>query len=164
VGFLTDTREVIVLGGTRESVTISLIPLHQAGTQVRRWRFWKPLAVVVAGGVVAGAGGLLQWQSIRHMEDYDRAIGRECADGGCSAEELAGTPTAALKRRALLENKLAVGMLATGGAALVTGAVLMLMNRSHTVYPDASTSTRRPAAFQLSPLPGGAALGVDLRF
>jgi|GEM_PF-4183406 len=101
------------------------------------------------------------------MKDYEKAIARECADAGCTEEDLAGSPTVKLEDRALLENKIAIGMMAVGGAVLVTGAVLVFMNRPHMVYPDENPATRKKPAVPpvtITPLRGGAAVSLSLSF
>jgi hypothetical protein len=163
-GFLPDTREVIVMGGKKERVTVTLIPLEKAGMQKRRWASWKPWAVVGAGALVGGVGGLAQWQAMAKMDEYERRVDRECADTGCTPAELEAEELADLDDQALLWNKVAIGMMAVGGAVVVSGAVLVFMNREYTVYPE--TAPGRPPAVSITPLPlpGGAALGVALRF
>ncbi|HTM18924.1 MAG TPA: hypothetical protein VL172_00385, partial [Kofleriaceae bacterium] len=134
-GFLTDTKEVIVMGGKKESVSVKLIPLAKAGVEKRRWKSWKPWAVVGAGALVGGIGGLLQWQASSDMKAYEREVDQQCAETGCTPQQLDDLGFSADEHRALRENKIAIGLMAVGGASLVTGAVLVFMNRPYTVYP-----------------------------
>jgi hypothetical protein len=134
--FLTDTKEVIVMGGTKETVTVKLIALEKAGVEKRRWASWKPWAVVGAGALIGGVGGLLQWRATVAMDDYERAVGRECADTGCTPQQLDDALIADKERTAKLYNKIAIGTMAAGGATIAIGAALVFMNRPYTVYPE----------------------------
>jgi len=165
-GFITLTQGVSLVPGGKKTVDVKLVAIKEAGVTKRRWANWKPWTVVIAGMVVGGVGGILQWQASGTMKDYERAIARECADTGCAPEDLAGTPTAALEDRALLENKIAIGMMAAGGAVVVTGAVLVFMNRQYTVYPESKPIPATPGPVAITPvvIPGGAALTASLRF
>ncbi len=154
-GYLTFTKEVSLFAGNDESVPIELIPLEKAGVATRKWAAWKPWAVVGAGAVIGGLGGLVQLSAIDQMNKYNDAIGEDCADGGCDPDAVpAGT--ANFETTALFRNKVAIGMMVTGGAVLVTGAVLVVMNREKIVYP---TESSEPSGVALAPLPeGGAAI------
>jgi hypothetical protein len=135
-GFLTDTKEVIVMGGRKETVALKLVAMEKAGVPTRRWANWKPWAVVGAGAVIGGVGGLLQWRATVAMDEYERAVARECADTGCTPQELEDALIADKERTAKLYNKIGIGLIAGGGAAVVAGAVLVFMNRQYMVYPE----------------------------
>jgi hypothetical protein len=154
-GFLTRTVEIVVLGGKRERVALEFEPLSSAGTLVHRWRGWVPWAVLGAGVLTAGAGGAIQSLAISDRDQYYAQLDT-CGLAGCSSGEYSST----LKDRAIIENRIAIGLLAVGGAAAVVGGVMVYLNRGRIVYPENASGVRT----SIAALPGGAALAVSGRF
>ncbi len=153
-GFLTQTRDLVLLPGKAATVAVELVPLQEAAVITHRWAVWKPWAVVGGGVVVAGLGGLVQLRARTDLQRYEDAFGRECAQG-CTVD-----PVADLKATAVLENRIAIGMVAAGAATVIGGVVLVVMNRGRTSYPDA-----RGARLGVTPLPGGGAtISVGVRY
>jgi len=158
-GFLTLTQDVVLLPGKEEAVVVELLPVGANAVITRRWATWKPWAVVGGGVLLGGLGGLLQLQAISNMDQYNARIATGCGGDGCEPDEVpAGA--ADLETTALLENKIAIGMMVAGAATVVTGAVLVFMNRGRTTYPD-ETATQ----LAVTPLPeGGATVRIGLFF
>jgi hypothetical protein len=137
------------------------------GTRVRRWTralatpagilITVPLLVVGAGLTVTGIGGLIEYQSYQTMDDYDRALVTACFDTGCDAAHPLPASIAATKERAELQNKIAIGVMTAGLATVITGGVLVYMNRARTVYPTAEH-------IDITPTAGGAAVSVRGQF
>ncbi len=124
----------------------------------RRWSAWKPWAVVGAGALVAAGGGVLHLQARDSFRDFDAGI-QLCQ--GCVP-----TPELADKRsRGDSMQKLAFGTYAVGGAALVTGAVLVYLNRSQAYRISPGEVVQEPA-LSVTPLlgKGERGLAATLRF
>jgi tetratricopeptide (TPR) repeat protein len=136
-GFLTKTSDVFVVGGRHEQVELSLAPMTGNGKIVHRWATWKPWVFVGAGLVVTGVGGLIEYQSFKTMNDYDRALVAACMDTGCGIDKPVPDNVSDLKATAKLQNAIAIGVMSAGAAAVITGGVLVYMNRARTVYPTA---------------------------
>jgi hypothetical protein len=136
-GFLTKTSEVFVVGGGHERVSLSLAPIERAGVLVHRWPTWMPWVVVGAGLTVAGVGGLIEYQSFKTMDEYDRALVAACVDTGCGPDKPVPDAVRDLKDTARLQNAIAVSVIGAGVATVITGGVLLYMNRARTVYPTA---------------------------
>lgn len=162
-GYLTETKKVSVFGGKRAVVTIAPVPLDQAGEEVRRWPLIVPWTVVGGGVVLGGIGGLLRWQATNDMASYDTAIRQGCRGTGCSLAPALPACAAlpggcgvssmsavneSLRHRAIQENRFAIGVGAIGIAALITGGVLLYLDRAERIYPIVDSA------------PGGASIGM----
>ena len=151
-GFLTKTSEVVVIGGGNEQVALSLSPMEGRGVLVHRWPTWMPWVVVGAGLTLTGVGGLIEYQSFKTMDDYDRALVAACINTGCGPDRPVPDHVRDLKSTARLQNAIAIGAIATGVATVITGGVLVYMNRARTVYPSAEV------------VPQGATVSLNARF
>jgi hypothetical protein len=136
-GFLTKTSDVFVVGGGSERVELSLSPIERAGKVVHRWPMWMPWIVVGAGITVTGVGGLIEYQSFKTMDDYNRALVGACLDTGCGPDRPVPASVADIKDRAHQQNAIAIGTISAGVATVIAGGVLVYMNRARTVYPTA---------------------------
>jgi hypothetical protein len=151
-GFLTQTSDVVAVGGATETVTLTLAPIERAGKLVHRWSTWVPWVVVGAGITVTAVGGLIEYQSFKTMDEYDRALIAPCVGVGCGPDNPIPQNVQALEDRAKLQNAIAVGVMSAGIATVITGGVLLYMNRARTVYPTAEVT------------PSGATLSLRARF
>jgi hypothetical protein len=133
---LTFTREVTVLPEQRVDILVQLVPLDQVGGSERRWRAWVPWLVVGGGAVVLGAGIGTRLAAQGNVDDYEAEIARACPDG-CPEASL---PQAVrdLAGRARFENQLGITSIVVGGAALITGGVLVYLNQPRRVRFDES--------------------------
>jgi hypothetical protein len=150
-GFLTKSSDVVVVGGQREQVDVSLVSIGSAAI-AHRWAQWKPWVVIGSGLAVVGVGGLLQYQASVDMSSYDHQLTLLCADTGCGPSRPIPGNVADEKTRAERENAIAIGVMSAGAAAAVVGGVLLYMNRGIAVYPN------------VEHVPGGAAVSLGGRF
>jgi hypothetical protein len=160
-GFLTATREPLVLGGKRARVDVAMVALADAAVTTRRWTAWKPWAVVGGGALVGGVGGLLQLKAASDFDRYDREVAAVCGDTGCGAGNPLPSSTANLESRARIENRVAIAMMLTGGAAVAGGVVLLWLNRPMTSIPREESAPVRVAP---AVGPGVAALDLFVDF
>jgi hypothetical protein len=130
---LPKTVELFVVGGKTQSAEIKLDPLEKGAVIVHRWPTWIPWSVFSGGLVIAGAGVGLQIWSSQQMKSYDAFVDDRCT-GNCTPADLADV--AYLKSGAELKTRLGVSFMVVGGAAVVTGAVMVYLNRGRTVYPE----------------------------
>ena len=135
-GFLTRTADVVVLGGKRADVDLALVPLDRAGKVVHRWPTWIPWVVFGGGLGVMGLGGALESVAAGQLDTYDRAVASTCPSG-CAPKDPRYDALDQQKTAALRLDHIAIGVLATGGAAVAAGAVMLYLNRGQTTYPDA---------------------------
>src|SRR5262245_46162538 len=112
-GFLTLSRDVIVMPGPKASVDVKLLTLAEATTTERRWAVWKPWAVVGGGAALGGLGFLLHLQAQSDLDQYGRDVATICGERSCDPDELPGA-TRDLERRARIENGVAVSAIVAG--------------------------------------------------
>ncbi len=150
-GYLTMTRDLTGVPGTSIDVDVTLAPAETALVAVRRWKAWKPWAVVAGGAAIAAGGGVFEWRASADYGAYDRYVAA-CGVKGC----VSGTPPeiTTLDNRARFENRLAIGGFVVGGAALAAGAVLVYMNRERLEMP----------ALDVAPTAGGMQASLTFRF
>jgi hypothetical protein len=148
-GLLPRTLELVVVGSKSLEREVELEPLEAGAVVVHRWPGYVPWTVFGGGLAVAGVGGLVALLGQDQMRTYDKIVDERCT-GRCTADELADV--ASLKSGAELKSTLGVGLAITGGVAVVTGAVMLYLNRGRTVYPE------------VTPTAGGAAISFGGRF
>ena len=152
-GYNTEAREVVVIGGKHEEIAIALAPVGQGGKIVHRWSAsWMPWLVTGAGLVVAGIGGLVDYQASRDMSSYDRALVTACLDVGCGPSHPLPPSLADQKTSAQRESAIGIGVIGVGVAGAIAGGVLVYMNRGIRMTPE------------VAPVPGGASIGVSGHF
>jgi tetratricopeptide (TPR) repeat protein len=159
--YLSEAHRMTVAQGEIKSLELRLITLSEAAEAGRRWAIWKPWAVIAAGGAVAAAGGVLNALSSRSFNDFDtRFSSLPCAAMPPHACTRAETPSdlTSLLNRATREQQVAIAGYVVGGGLIVTGAVLLYMNRARLLeQPETSSPVGRVAVV---PTVSADALGV----
>lgn len=162
-GYVPQTVEIIVVGGESEEVTLELQTVEKAARIVHRWPTWVPWVVFGGGFAVAGVGLALELGAISTMNDYDEDVATNCSVNACPNETFPQSRFDELEKRrqsAELRSKIGVSIMTVGGAAIVTGAVMLYLNRGRTVVP---TELER-AQPGVTVMPGGAAFTLSGRF
>jgi tetratricopeptide (TPR) repeat protein len=136
-GLETRTMRVVVVGGTEETVSLTLNAIGANARIVHRYAIWMPWTVLGSGALVVGIGALVEAVASNDKSDYEAAIQRTCASG-CGGAELATIRN--LESRARLEDRIALGIMGAGAATIVTGGILLFLNRGRTVYEPARVS------------------------
>ncbi|HEX2569748.1 MAG TPA: tetratricopeptide repeat protein [Polyangia bacterium] len=136
----------------------------EAATRPPRRSLWRAWAGVIAGGVaIAGVGGLLQWRTSRDFAAYDRGI-LDCSErnGGQGCVSVPPDVEALRARGRTLQNVAFVAY-GVGGAGIVTGIVLLGVDRRN-AHREAQTAS--PPSLSLAPFlgPGQAGVVTTLRF
>lgn len=134
-GYMPLTQEVIVLPGKKESVAIKMVSLEDATVTRRRWKTWKPWAVVGGGAALAAIGGLLQLKATSDLDQYESELASECAEVGCGPGDLPAS-TSNLADNAILYNRIAISTIVTGGALVVAGLTMVILNSPKAVLPE----------------------------
>jgi hypothetical protein len=154
-GYLTSTQDVVLMPGSSDPIDVSLQSLQQATRTRTKWATWKPWAVAGGGAALAGLGVLLNVQAGNDMDAYESNIARTCAEDGCSPDMVDNT----LESRALTENRVAIGMMAAGGAVIVAGVTMVIMNRPQTYIPEERGTVVTPTVTS-----SGAGVSISGRF
>jgi hypothetical protein len=155
--YFTKVKRVTASPGALQEIDLPLRKLIED----RPWSAWKPWSVVGVGVAVAATAGVLHVLSARGFRAYDDGFRQLlCAEKGCT-EQMIDEENPSLNprlRRAQLEQKLAVGGYIAGGALLVTGAVLVYLNRPRLAEQEGAGS--RGPGIVLAPVVSGDTLGV----
>jgi tetratricopeptide (TPR) repeat protein len=141
-GYLTSTQDLVLLPGETTEVDVTLSTLDAAAVTRTRWATWKPWAVAGGGVAVAGLGVLLDAKASADMDRFEREVARECADVACPPDRFGD-----LESTAKTENRIAIGMMITGAAVVVTGVTLVILNRPRTFVPTVSPEGAGLAVF-----------------
>lgn len=124
-GRITAMREVVLVGG--EHVTVAL-HLPRTASTGPRWARWKPWAVVMGGAALAGVGLAYNVIGRRHADEVDQRTRTACPTG-CTEAEYASLGLAALEHTVHRDNAISLTTLGVGGAALLVGGALVILNR-----------------------------------
>lgn len=156
-GLRTVTRSLQVMPRRLNRIDLLLLPRDRGRVLVQRWSPWKPWVVSAAGAAVALMGIPLQLRAQSNLDSYDAEIRARC-ETGCSLTDVP-LHVRAMESRGQFQNRLALTSFAVGGAVVVTGLTLVILNRPHTVAASPS-----PLRSSISPLVGDGSLGVAARF
>jgi len=144
-GFLTKTMDVVVAGGGKEHVAMALLPLEQTAHVVQRWPSWIPWLVFGGGLAVVGTGALFEGLGAARMNDYDRALVRDCSGPGCGPSRPVPVADQQLETSARTYSAIGTTVIITGAVTAIVGGTMLYLNRGRTVYGD------------VTPVPGGGA-------
>ena len=150
-GFVPSARRVVVAGGATVREQIELVPVDAAVTLVYPTPRWIPWTVLGAGLAIAASGVALYFDGKSGIDQYEQDLTNRCPNGCVSSM------VSDLERdrdRAVLEGRISIGVMITGGAAAVAGVVWASLNRPRRVLPT----------FDLAPTTGGATASLGWRF
>jgi hypothetical protein len=149
-GYLPTDVSPTVMPGGKARVALKLYTPEEVIQYRRRWSPWVPWTVMGAGLAAAAGGGLLHSGASDRFQAFDA---QATACGSCMPD--AGMK--ALRSRGDALQRAAVVSYAAGGAALATGAVLLVLNRPrpYRIQPDVTAQ-----GVTVTPLLGTGASGV----
>ncbi|WP_437563390.1 PEGA domain-containing protein [Sorangium sp. So ce542] len=116
-GYFTVVKSMLVVAGKEASGQVELSA--DATITQRRWPAWLPWATLGAGAALSLAGGGLMWHAGTTNERADDRV-RDACDPSCAPYSRDGY---------VLEHRLAIGASVAGGATVLTGVILLFMNR-----------------------------------
>ncbi|NPD23670.1 hypothetical protein [Corallococcus exiguus] len=153
-GFVPSDQSRTLLPGETTALDLKLFTSDDLIRYKRRWSAAMPWLVMGAGVAVAGGSTFLHLQSRDHFRAFESGI-TEC--GGCVP------PTAVADERS--QGKLmqtgAIAGYAVGGAVIVTGAVLAVLNQPK---PYRIEPGQEAATVQVTPLLGAGSGGAVATF
>lgn len=121
-GYITTTETRTFKPNEQVSIELEVFTAQDLTRYRRKWDTWKPWTVVGSGAAIFVVGGLLHASARSGFQSYDDGIE---ACGGCvPSPELADEKSGAETKQTL-----ALVSYAAGSAALVTGLVLVYVNR-----------------------------------
>lgn len=157
-GLLTQSRVETLVAGDNPTIELRLVAIADATITRTRWAAWKPWVVVGGGAATLGLGTVLALSARSLQDDYREALRTECGELGCAPGEVPDS-LQALEGSYRFRDRLSIGLLATGGAALAAGVTLLILNRAYTVVPEQETAPSVALAPWVEP--GGGGLSVS---
>ncbi|WP_434047821.1 MULTISPECIES: hypothetical protein [Sorangium] len=139
-GYFTVVKPVVALAGKEASGQLAL-SVDTVVTR-QRWAAWIPWATLGAGAALGVAGGVLAWRADADHRATQKHLQDICGSG-CEPLALAADEDS------VLENRLAIGAFIAGGATVITGTVLLFMNRPQSTRTEDRGGVKvelRPAA------------------
>ena len=110
--------------------------------------------------MVAGLGGLLQLKSKSDFDKYDDEVTARC-DALCADPDpqtatcpLSESQLGVTKKRAVLENRLAIGFMAVGGVTVAAGIAAFILNQPTGVKSETPPGTMPALRVHATVLPG----------
>ncbi len=146
---VTEVRHVTLLGGTRTSESFTL---REPGEPVRRWAVWKPWAIVGGGAAIATTGVVFNILARSRRDDLHARAATQCSVRGCDADRYEELGLRALEDRVFAYNTVSLVALGIGGAGMIAGGVLVMLNR---VSPEAPRVAVQPDATGVTVTVGG---------
>ncbi len=137
---VTTTKKVLVMPGKEVEVRLKLVRVRElvktAVVYKRRWKRWMPWTVFGAGLAVAAVGGGLLIKSQLDLQEFDDWVSNSenelqgCGDG-CLLSEIEQERPGLLDLRESGKRygQAAYSLLSVGGAVVVAGITLLVMNR-----------------------------------
>lgn len=161
-GYLTNEISRALPAGEITALDIDLFKATDLTRYRRRWAAWMPWTVLGTGAAVALGGGALHYGALQSFDEFDQGVTAcdRTTGGGC----ILPTDLAATRDRGFLMQNVALGSYVLGGAALVTGAVLVFLNRpqAYQVAPDGKPVPADETNLTLAPMIGGDTRGVAM--
>jgi hypothetical protein len=128
-GYMTSDKSRSLMPGEKATLTLKpYLPVYK-----RPWPAWMPWAVMGSGVAMAAGGGLLHQQTSKDYGIFDAGI-QKCGN------DCYPTPKNLVETRTRGDNfqRAAFGAYALGGAAIVTGAILLYRNQPQLITVDPS--------------------------
>lgn len=157
--YLTQELSRTLGAGETSGFDLRLYKASELTRYRRRWPVKTPWTVVAAGAAVGLAGGGLHYAAAQSFKAYDRAV--EARGGSAPDSELVARRT-----RGEVMQGLAIGCYAASGAALVTGAVLLYLNRLQPYQEMPPVELPKPKlpmelSWRVGPMVGGGVRGLQ---
>jgi hypothetical protein len=154
-GFLPTDQSRTLLPGETAALQLKMFTSDDLIEYRRKWAAWMPWVVAGAGVAVGAGSGWLHLQARDNLRLLDAGV-TQC--GGCF---LTPSLDATLSRGNTYQT-LAIGGYAVGGAALLTGAVLVYLNQPQPFRID--PSQKKLEVVGVAPLIGGGTGGILTTF
>lgn len=143
------TQRTLVLK-PKEPVTIKLnvYEADELTTSKRRYSGWVPAIPIIAGAAILGGGIAMNFVARDTMAQFERQLDDDCDISSTQPSCPPSNDATDLKEQAELFQIISIAGMATGGAAIATGLVLLSFNRKSTyrLTPEELEQKRREDA------------------
>jgi len=141
--------------GQKFRIELTLYTAEELTRYRRKWQArWLPYAVIGTGVAIGLVGGALELSANSSYQDFDTKIAKCNSDSGNSGCDVTSPGLTDLRDRG--DTKKTLGYVGYGlaGAAIVTGAVLVYLNRETSYEITAEEYSRQKAARSVTARPG----------
>lgn len=128
-GFETLTKDVVLLPGKKQEVTVQLKTLADVTEYRTRWKTWQPWAVAGVGAAVAGVGVLVDQQGRSQLDQLRRAFAATCTATTCTRAQYEALDYDGTEQSAITKNRIGIGVMVAGGAIVAAGIAGVILNR-----------------------------------
>jgi len=147
-GYELTQRTLVLKPKTPVTVKLQVYEADELTTSKRRYSFWVPAIPMLAGAAVLGGGIAMNFLAQDTMRQFEQELADDC---GISSTQPSCPPSNEandLKNQAEVFQIVSVVGMATGGAAIATGLVLLSLNRKSTyrLTPEELEEKRRQDA------------------
>jgi hypothetical protein len=149
--------------GETTKIELRMFTAEQLTQYKRRWPIYVPVAVLAAGVVAAGVGGILQWQATESFKAYDRGV------VSCSLGSMTGgcMPNGALADKRSAGDAMqgsAFALYAVGAGLVAAGGVLLYMDRARPYHVEQGETAQPPVIVAPVVSSSGGGATVTVRF
>lgn len=147
-GYELTQRTLVLKPKTPVTLKLQVYQEDELTTSKRRYSGWVPAIPIMVGAALLGGGVAMNFVAQDTMRQFEGELDDEC---GISSEQPSCPPNSDatdLKQQAEMFQVISVVGMATGGAALATGLVLLSVNRKSTyrLTPEELEAKRRQEA------------------
>ena len=142
-------------------IELRMFTAEQLTRYKRRWPIYVPVAVLAAGVVAAGIGGILNWQATESFKSYDSGV-TSCSVGSATGGCMPNGALADKKSAGNAEQGSAFALYAIGAGLVAAGGVLLYMDRARPYHVEQGETAQPPVVVApvLSQTGGGATVTV----
>lgn len=178
-GFQTQQIQPKLEKGKINTIRLELTPLDMKTRYVHDFDTWIPWAFIGGGAAILAGGGLLTWQATSSFSDYDAAVAKCNADNpltftndagvvvdgsGRVGSCIADSSVTSKKDDGETFQNISIAAYAVGGAAVVTGIILALINTEHPITEEVPSDQPEPTPVTLVPYVGPSQAGLTATF
>lgn len=139
--------------GQKFRIELQLYTSEELTRYKRRWdATWMPYAVIGAGVVLGGVGALMATSAQSSYDDFDKAVAR-CNDESSGTGCMVDSSISKLRDSGDTKKTLSVVGYGLAGAAVVTGAALLYLNRQQSYEITADQYRREQSKKKVTILP-----------
>lgn len=147
-GYELTQRTLVLKPKTPVTVKLQVYQQDELTTSKRRYSGWVPAIPIIAGAAVLGGGIAMNFVARDTMTKFENQLDEDCGISSTQPSCPPSNDATDLKQQAEMFQVISIAGMATGGAAIATGLVLLSLNRKSTyrLTPEELEQKRREDA------------------